>query len=58
MDDPPPSPVYRQVIYEATIGPLAPGPYDVWVGRFDAKARMVEVAHEPLRIEVEAASER
>lgn len=53
--DPPVDPVYRQVIYEALIGPLAPGPYDVWVGRFDAKARMVEVAHEPLRIEVEPA---
>lgn len=54
--DPPPRPVYRQVIYEALIGPLAPGPYDVWVGRFDPKARMVEVAHEPLRIEVQAAA--
>ena len=53
--DPPPQPVYRQVIYEALIGPLAPGPYDVWVGRFDPKGRMVEVAHEPLRIEVQAA---
>jgi hypothetical protein len=52
--DPPPRPVYRQVIYEALIGPLAPGPYDVWVGRFDPKARMVEVAHEALRIEVPA----
>jgi hypothetical protein len=58
VDDPAPSPVYRQVIYEAMIGPLGPGPYDVWVGRFDAKARMVEVAHEPLRIEVRAASEK
>ncbi len=54
IDDPPPQPVYRQVIYEALIGPLPPGPYDVWVGRFDAAARMVEVAHEPLRIEVVA----
>jgi hypothetical protein len=53
--DPPPKPVYRQVIYEALIGPLAPGPYNVWVGRFDPQARMVEVAHEPLRIEVPAA---
>jgi hypothetical protein len=53
--DPPPRPVYRQVIYEALIGPLAPGAYDVWVGRFDPNARMVEVAHEPLRIEVQAA---
>jgi hypothetical protein len=53
--DPPIHPVYRQVIYEALIGPLAPGPYDVWVGRFDAEARMVEVAHAPLRIEIESA---
>lgn len=53
--DPPPQPAYRQVIYEAQIGPLAPGSYDVWVGRFDPEGRMVEVAHEPLRIEVEAA---
>jgi hypothetical protein len=53
--DPPPRPAYRQVIYEALIGPLAPGPYDVWVGRFDPKGRMVEVAYEPLRIEVQAA---
>ena len=52
--DPPPRPTYRQVIYEALIGPLAPGPYDVWVGRFDAKGQMVEVAHAPLRIEVPA----
>lgn len=54
VDDPPVDPVYRQVIYEALIGPLAPGPYDVWVGRFDAQARMVEVAHQPLHIEIEA----
>jgi hypothetical protein len=54
VDDPPVHPVYRQVIYEALIGPLAPGPYDVWVGRFDANARMVEVAHQPLHIEIEA----
>jgi hypothetical protein len=52
--DPPPRPACRQVIYEAQIGPLAPGPYEVWVGRFDSKARMVEVAHAPLRIEVQA----
>ena len=54
MADPPPQAAYRQVIYEAQIGPLAPGAYDVWVGRFDSKARMVEVAHAPLRIEVQA----
>ena len=55
VDDPlPPVPLsqLRQVVYEARIGPLAPGHYEVWVGRFDAAARMVEVAHEPLQIEV------
>jgi hypothetical protein len=55
VDDPlPPVPVsqLRQVVYEARIGPLRPGPYEVWVGRFDAAARVVEVAHEPLHIEV------
>jgi hypothetical protein len=54
VDDPPPaSRDDRQVLWEARIGPLAPGPYDVWIGRFDPRARMVEVVHEPLRIEVE-----
>jgi hypothetical protein len=53
--DPPPQPSYRQMIYRALIGPLAPGTYDVWVGRFDPEARVVEVAQEPLRIEIRAA---
>ena len=53
--DPPPQPSYRQMIYRALIGPLAPGTYDVWVGRFDPEARVVEVAQEPLRIEIQAA---
>lgn len=50
----PPAPpsLRRQVLYEARIGPLKPGEYDVWVGRFDAAARMVEVAHQPLHIRV------
>ena len=52
-DPPPPSRYDRQVIWEVRIGPLAPGPYDVWIGRFEPRARMVEVAHEPMRIEVE-----
>jgi hypothetical protein len=52
-DPPPPSRYDRQVIWEARIGPLAPGPYEVWVGRFDPRARMLEIAHEPMRIEVE-----
>ena len=42
----------RQVLFEARIGPLAPGEYDVWIGRFDPAARMVEVAHQPLHIRV------
>jgi hypothetical protein len=53
--DPPPQPSYRQVIYRALIGPLAPGAYDVWVGRFNPEAQAVEVTQEPLRIEVRAA---
>lgn len=61
VDDPlppvPPSQL-RQVVYEARIGPLAPGGYEVWIGRFDARARMVEVAHAPLRIEVVAPDRR
>jgi hypothetical protein len=53
VDDPlPPSRSARQVVYQARIGPLAPGPYDVWVGRFEPHGRLVEVAHEPLRIVV------
>ncbi|MEO6057590.1 MAG: hypothetical protein ABIQ49_12185 [Gemmatimonadales bacterium] len=56
VNDPPPPSRYRQVIYQAEVGPLAPGPYDVWVGRFDARHRVVEVAHAPLHIEVEAGS--
>jgi len=42
----------RQVLYEARIGPLKPGEYDVWIGRFDPAARLVEVAHQPLHIRV------
>ncbi len=56
VHDPPPRSRYRQVIYQADIGPLAPGPYQVWIGRFDAAGRLVEVAYEPLRIEVEGVS--
>jgi len=58
VDDPPPPSRNRQVVYEAEVGPLAPGPYDVWVGRFDPRGRLVEVVHEPLRIEVERAGTR
>ena len=55
VDDPlpPVAPSHlRQVLYEARIGPLAPGRYEVWIGRFDATARMVEVSHQPLHITV------
>lgn len=55
VDDPlPPAPPSqrRQVLFEARIGPLKPGAYDVWIGRFDPAARMVEVAHQPLHIQV------
>jgi len=48
----------RQVLYQARIGPLRPGAYDVWIGRFDATARMVEVTHEPLPITVPRAPRR
>jgi hypothetical protein len=50
----PPAPTsrLRQVVYEARIGPLKPGEYDVWIGRFDPAARLVEVAHQPLHIRV------
>jgi hypothetical protein len=56
VQDPPPPSRVRQVVYRAEIGPLAPGPYDVWVGRYDARRRVVEVLHEPLHIEVEPGS--
>jgi hypothetical protein len=56
VQDPPPPSQLRQVVYQAEIGPLAPGPYDVWVGRYDARQRVVEVLHEPLHIEVEPGS--
>ena len=53
IQDPPlPSLNDRQVVWEARIGPLPAGPYDVWVGRFDPRGRMVEVTHAPLHIEV------
>jgi hypothetical protein len=55
VDDPlPPAPPSRrrQVLFEARIGPLKPGEYDVWIGRFDPAARVVEVVHRPLHIRV------
>jgi hypothetical protein len=55
VDDPlPPVPRsrLRQVVFEARIGPLTPGPYEVWLGRYDARTHVVEVSHAPLHIEV------
>lgn len=42
----------RQVLYRARIGPIPPVRYEVWVGRYQARAKLVEVSHEPLRIVV------
>jgi len=51
-----PSRYDRQVVWQARIGPLAPGPYDVWLGRFDRRSGTIEVLQEPLHIEVEQPS--
>jgi hypothetical protein len=51
-----PSRYDRQVVWQARIGPLAPGPYDVWLGRFDPRSRTIEVFQEPLHIEVARAA--
>jgi hypothetical protein len=61
VDDPlppPPRSRLRQVVFEARIGPLAPGPYEVWLGRYDARAHVVEVSHAPLHIDVVAPDRR
>jgi hypothetical protein len=42
----------RQVLYQARIGPIRPGRYEVWVGRYVARAKLVEVSHQPLHIVV------
>ncbi len=47
-----PVPGWRRVLYEARLGPLSPGPYDVWVGRWDPASRTVVVTIEPLHVEV------
>ena len=56
QDPVPPSRYDRQVVWQARIGPLAPGPYDVWLGRFDRRSGTIEVLQEPLHIEVEQPS--
>jgi hypothetical protein len=42
----------RPVAYQAEIGPLPPGTYEVWVGRYDASRNLVEVPPEPVRVRV------
>jgi hypothetical protein len=56
VSDPPVAPRYRQVVYEAIVGPLAPGGYDVWVGHFNPTVRAIEVPYQPVHIEVKAAA--
>ena len=46
------APAWRQVLYEARLGPLMPGPYDVWVGRWDPASHTVVVTTHPLHVEV------
>ena len=46
------APGWRQVVYEARLGPLSPGPYEVWVGRWDPRTHTVVVTTHPLRVEV------
>lgn len=46
------APGWIQVVYEARLGPLEPGAYEVWVGRWDPKSHTVVVTTQPLRVEV------
>lgn len=43
---------FGRVVYEARIGPLAPGAYAVVVGWFDPRAQLIELRHEPLQVEI------
>jgi hypothetical protein len=54
VNDPPVAPRFRQVVYEAIVGPLAPGGYDVWVGHFNPTVQAIEVPYQPVHIEVKA----
>ncbi|MGH7497636.1 MAG: hypothetical protein ACREL3_02160 [Gemmatimonadales bacterium] len=47
-----PAPGWKQVLYEVRLGPLQPGPYDVWVGKWDPGSHTVVVTTQPLHIEV------
>jgi hypothetical protein len=49
---------YRDVVYQATLGPLAPGDYELVVGRFRPGARLIEVEGEPVPVAVPAARSR
>jgi hypothetical protein len=42
----------RTVVYQATVGPLAPGGYDIVVGRYDPRSRLIEVRDERLHVKV------
>jgi hypothetical protein len=44
----------KPVTYEARIGPLDPGTWEVWLGRYDAGKNLVEVPPQPVRIRVGA----
>jgi hypothetical protein len=52
VQDATPAPGWLQVLYEARLGPLPSGPYDVWVGRWDPGSKTIIVTHQPLHIEV------
>ena len=47
-----PAPRWLQVLYEARLGPLAPGPYEVWIGRWDPGSHTIVVTTQPLQVEV------
>jgi hypothetical protein len=42
----------RVVVYQATVGPLPPGGYDLVVGRYDPRSRLIEVRTERLHVKV------
>jgi hypothetical protein len=44
------------VVYQATVGPLAAGGYDIVVGRYDPRSRLIEIGNE--RVHVKAPSIR
>jgi hypothetical protein len=46
------APGWRQVLYEECLGPLSPGPYEVWIGRWDPRSHTVVVTTHPLHVEV------